>query len=149
MVRDISPSVLLVDDDPDDHTMLRIARGRASLNWRLSVAHDADGCFVQLDSRDPPRLIMLDLNMPRVDGWSVLAQIRDHARYCVTPVVIYTTASDYRFVERAYALGANAYVVKPGTAAELVDYLTAMDRFWFETVDLPTSEPKGREGDRV
>jgi chemotaxis family two-component system response regulator Rcp1 len=132
------PLVLQVDDDIDDHTMLQIALRRAGLEWNLQFASDSGECFRHLDERPQPRLVLLDLNLPKVDGWQILAQIRDHQHWRMVPVIIYSTAFDQTYVDRAYASGANAYLAKPDTIAILIDQLTAIDRFWFKQASLPT-----------
>lgn len=132
------PLVLQVDDDVDDHTMLQIALRRAGLEWNLQFAGNAEECFQRFDAYPQPRLILLDLNLPRIDGWQILDRIREHQPWRQLPVIIYSTAFDQTYVDRAYAKGANAYLAKPDTIAILIDQLTAIDRFWFQQASLPT-----------
>jgi CheY-like chemotaxis protein len=84
-----------------------------------------------------PDLILLDLNMPKMDGREVLAAIKPDPVLRQIPVVILTTSSADRDVIQSYDLGANAYVVKPVDLSQLMTIVTKLEEFWFTIVRLP------------
>ena len=84
-----------------------------------------------------PDLILLDLNMPRMDGREVLAQIKDDPQLRTVPVVILTTSAAERDLVKTYDLHANAYVVKPLDLDQFIDVVQAIESFWFTIVKLP------------
>jgi CheY-like chemotaxis protein len=82
-----------------------------------------------------PALILLDLNLPKLDGFEVLRAIRADARLRAIPVVVVSSSSDGRQVRQAYELGANAYMVKP--LNDFVDLVGDFERFWLQRAELP------------
>jgi CheY-like chemotaxis protein len=84
-----------------------------------------------------PELIMLDLKMPRLDGFDVLAWLRAQPRHRATPVVIFSGSDDHGDVTRAYLLGANSYMVKPTQTAEMPELVRALETYWRRYVKLP------------
>lgn len=84
-----------------------------------------------------PELILLDLNMPRKDGREALAEIKADPDLRRIPVVVLTTSSSPEDVRRAYSLGANSYVTKPGSYEGLVAAVRALQTWWFGCVTLP------------
>ena len=122
------PLVLLVDDSADDATLVRIVFERAGFVQPLQFAHDGegviaylrgDGGFADRQKFPLPTAVLLDLNLPRQNGFAVLAWIRqqpEHRRRCVYILSASNRAED---IQRAYELGANSYLVKPSTLDEL------------------------------
>ena len=84
-----------------------------------------------------PGLILLDLNMPRKDGRTVLKEIKSDPILRQIPVVVLTTSKADEDVYRSYDLGVNSYIVKPVTFEALVDILQTLEKYWFEIVELP------------
>jgi CheY-like chemotaxis protein len=84
-----------------------------------------------------PGLILLDLNMPKMDGRTVLKELKSDPELRSIPVVILTTSKDDEDVYRSYDLGVNSYIVKPVTFEALVDILQTLEKYWFEIVELP------------
>jgi two-component system, response regulator len=82
-------------------------------------------------------LILLDLNMPRKDGREALKEIKSDPRLRSIPIVILTTSKAEEDIFRAYDLGVNSFIVKPVTFQSLVDLTLALNRYWFEIVELP------------
>jgi CheY-like chemotaxis protein len=85
-----------------------------------------------------PGLILLDLNMPRMDGREALQRIKSDATFRRIPVIVLTTSEAEQDIIESYDLGVNAYVTKPVTFDELVSALQALGEFWFEIVKLPS-----------
>lgn len=86
---------------------------------------------------DNPMLIMLDLNMPGMDGFQVLQRIRQDASIRQIPVVIWTTSSNEKDIDTCYHMGANAYMQKPVTLDDVMEAIRHIKEYWFETVLLP------------
>ena len=149
MVRaDTSDRTVLVmaDDDPADCLLTEKALRKAEITCPLYVVHDGAELMDYLTRRgdysDPaaaprPSLILLDLNMPKVNGTEVLARLRDEPELCRIPVVVFTTSDEERDIATSYALGANAYMVKPSAFDDMVSVARVVKAHWLETVRLP------------
>jgi CheY-like chemotaxis protein len=130
--------VLLADDDPRDVELTLAALAEHKLANEVVVARDGVEALDYLYRRgrfaertpDPPVVVLLDLKMPRVDGLEVLRQIKADAALKTIPVVILTSSRESRDIELGYALGANAYVVKPVNFADFQRAVTETGRFW-------------------
>lgn len=134
--------VLLVEDDPGDVLMTREAFEHYKLRNVLDVVTDGEQALQFLrrsgDYADAPRpgLILLDLNLPRVDGLEVLAEIKADPVLKVIPVVILTTSQAQQDVLRSYALHANAYVSKPVDFEGFMEAIRQIDSFFVTLVKL-------------
>ena len=134
--------VLLVEDDPGDVLMTREAFEYHKLRNVLDVVTDGEQALQFLrrsgDYADAPRpgLILLDLNLPRVDGLEVLAEIKADPVLKVIPVVILTTSQAQQDVLRSYALHANAYVSKPVDFETFMEVIRQIDNFFVTVVKL-------------
>jgi CheY-like chemotaxis protein len=136
--------ILIADDDEDDRLMLRDALREARMESDLRFVSDGVELLDYLHRRgrhssDAPRpgLILLDLNMPRMDGREALAAIKSDAALRSIPVVVLTTSKDAQDVATSYDLGVNAFITKPVTYLGLVEVMKVVARFWLEIVDLP------------
>jgi CheY-like chemotaxis protein len=120
------PEIVLVEDDAREAELVVSALGP-----EVRVATVADGAAVLARLRaQPPRLVLLDLKMGGATGFDVLAAIRGDPVLRTVPVVVLTSSSDPRDVERAQSLGAHGYVVKPIAHERLAERLGALRRFW-------------------
>jgi len=134
--------VLLVEDDPGDVLMTREAFEYHKLRNVLHVVTDGEQALQFLrrtgDYADAPRpgLILLDLNLPRVDGLEVLAEIKSDPVLKIIPVVILTTSQAHEDVLRSYALHANAYVSKPVDFERFMEAIRQIDSFFVTVVKL-------------
>src|SRR5262244_4428009 len=134
--------VLLVEDDPGDVLMTREAFEHHKLRNVLHVVTDGEQALQFLrragDYADAPRpgLILLDLNLPRVDGLEVLAELKSDPVLKVIPVVILTTSQAHEDILRSYALHANAYVSKPVDFERFMDVIRQIDNFFVTVVKL-------------
>lgn len=85
-----------------------------------------------------PHLILLDLNMPRMDGFEVLSAIRDDDGLKDLPVVVLTTSDSRSDIMRCYKMGANSFVTKPTGFSALQEMFRSLEHYWFDTVTVPT-----------
>jgi len=120
----MTPALLIVEDDPDDLFLLQ--RALARLDCRLPQHCFGDGIELlahldQLAPGDPlPALLLLDLNLPRMDGREALRRLRDHPSLQALPVVVLSTSREQRDREAVMALGAQAFLSKPDSLGGLV-----------------------------
>jgi CheY-like chemotaxis protein len=131
--------LLLVEDDPDHVLLIQRALARASLVNPLKIVRDGEEAIQYLSgsgeyddrARYPlPSLILLDLKLPRKSGLEVLEWIRKHPTLKLLPVVVLTSSSESRDVERAYALGVNSYLVKPVRFEDLLEMVKSIGMYW-------------------
>jgi chemotaxis family two-component system response regulator Rcp1 len=89
-----------------------------------------------------PDLLVLDLNLPRKDGWAVLSEIKSDAKLSNIPVVVFTTSQANSDITRSYELGANCYLRKPGNLKDYLAVVQSMANFWFGFASLATKRDK-------
>lgn len=131
--------ILLVEDNPDDVELTRIAFAEAKVANRLEVAGDgaealdylfARGRYAHRDPGDLPAIVLLDLNLPKVDGREVLQAIRANEMTRALPVVVLTTSTEPFDVEASYALGVNSYIRKPVDFEQFVWAVKQVGLYW-------------------
>jgi len=138
--------VLLVEDDPADVELTRETLVDAKVMTSLHVVGDGLEALAFLNREgkyaDAPRpdLILLDLNLPRMDGRALLAEIRADDRFRSIPVVVLTTSQAEEDIIKSYRLGANCYITKPVGLAEFARVVNAIEDFWFTVVCLPSEK---------
>jgi CheY-like chemotaxis protein len=139
-------SILLADDDPDDREMTRKALEKNHLANDLHTVTNGEELLDFLRHRGPyappahaptPGLILLDLNMPKMDGREALAEIKKDPALRRIPVVVMTTSRAEQDILCTYALGSNSFISKPVTLAALVEVMRVLGQYWFEVVRLP------------
>jgi CheY-like chemotaxis protein len=148
-----SVTILLADDDEDDRELIRDALPDSDLAQDMKCAVDGQDLLDYLRHQgrwaesgvDAPRpaIILLDLNMPKMDGREALAEIKRDDSLRRIPVVVLTTSKDEIDVFSTYDLGVSSYITKPATFAELTEIMRAWTRYWFEVVELPNGEVLG------
>jgi len=135
--------VLLVEDNQDDVELTLHALQAAKIRNRVHVARDGAEALDFLFRRGEyqnvptPDLILLDLNLPKVDGREILEEIKRDERLGRIPVIVVTSSQAEEDVARSYRLHANAYVTKPIDPAVFLRAVNAIGRFWLEIVRLP------------
>ncbi len=140
-----SGRILLVEDNAGDALLAREALRDAKMTNALDWVQDGAEAIDFLRRRGPhaeakrPDLILLDLNMPRMDGWEVLAEIKNDPDLRRIPVVVLTTSQSETDVRRCYDLHANCYISKPIGFHEFVQTVKAIEHFWFDLALLPES----------
>ena len=135
--------VLLVEDDPGDVLMTREAFAQNKVANRLAVVSDGESAMRYLRKEGEhadaptPDLVLLDLNLPRMDGREVLAAMKSDDALRSIPVVVLTTSEAEEDVLRSYALHANAYVTKPVDFERFIAVVRQIDDFFVQVVRLP------------
>jgi CheY-like chemotaxis protein len=143
-----TPIILLVEDLEDDVTLIRRAFGQAGLTSPLQVVRDGEqvlaylggtGKYANRDEFPLPDLILLDLKMPGMDGFEVLQWLRNQPGISRIAVIVLTSSDNLYDVNRAYALGANTFLVKPTDFNNYVNLTKLVSDFWINTAKLPES----------
>jgi CheY-like chemotaxis protein len=135
--------ILLAEDDPDDQLLTRRALHQGPASVAMTVVEDGAELLQFLRREDEyegarrPDLILLDLNMPRMDGREALREIKTDPELRRIPVVVLTTSEAERDILESYNLGVNAFVTKPVSFDALADAMEALGEFWFDFVRLP------------
>jgi CheY-like chemotaxis protein len=140
----VAAKVLVVDDEPQILTAL--ARGLQRVGHEVIVARNGEDALDFLFSRGDhegrpkerkPRLIILDISLPGINGFGVVRQLRTHPDYRHTPVVILTTSDEQSDILQSYDLGANSYLCKPVDFESFADILEQVSQYWLETNSTP------------
>lgn len=131
--------ILVFEDDPNDALLLQRALKKNDMNNPVHVVTNGEDGIAYLERRGPfadrekfpfPRVILLDLKMPRKGGLEVLEYLRQHPELKVIPTIVFTSSRETQDVERAYDLGANAFMVKPHDFEGLVAVMRKIREFW-------------------
>ena len=131
--------ILLVEDNPQDLELTRRALQKAHIANRIQIARDGvealdyvfgEGTFAGRRIEDAPRLILLDLKLPKVDGLEVLQRIKSDPRTKTIPVVILTSSKEQRDVVESYRLGVNSYIVKPVDFDQFAAAVQQLGLYW-------------------
>lgn len=137
--------ILLVEDDPADQELTRRALDEGKVRNELRIVSDGEQALDYLFRRgryaDPalsprPDLILLDLNLPKLDGRQVLENIRLTPELRRIAVVVLTTSNQEEDIVRSYDLGANSYITKPVDLSQFLRVVQALQEYWFEIVVL-------------
>ncbi|MCK4224312.1 MAG: response regulator [candidate division Zixibacteria bacterium] len=141
--------ILLAEDDPGDQELTRRALEQSRIRNELYIVEDGEEALDYLLRRgkyeDPasspkPDLMLLDLNMPKMDGKQLLKQMRADPNLRRIPVVALTTSKQESDIIRTYDLGANSYIVKPVNMDQFINAVKVLKDYWFQIVVLP---PRG------
>lgn len=147
-------TILMAEDDPDDRMLTKLAFEEAHLANDLRFVEDGEELMAYLHQmgkyRAPgaaprPGLILLDLNMPRMDGREALGEVKADSGLRQIPVVVLTTSKAEEDILRTYDLGVNSYITKPVTFDDLVGVIKVLGHYWLEIVELPCQETDARD----
>jgi two-component system, response regulator len=148
MTEDLPVEILLVEDNPNDVKLTLHALKRHRLTNRIHVVRDgaealeflfATGAYAHRQGADSPRVVMLDLKLPRVDGIEVLREIRRNPSTHTLPVVILTSSREERDITETYNLGANSYIVKPVDFDQFTEAVRQFGLYWLLLNQAPTA----------
>jgi len=139
--------ILLIEDNPNDAEMAIRALRKSNLANHLVHLEDGQqaldylfgtGAYTDRGANEQPRLVLLDLKLPKVDGLEVLGQLRAHELTQRLPIVMLTSSQETRDVAESYRLGANSYVVKPVDSEKFSEALCNLGHYWLELNQPPT-----------
>jgi len=138
----LETDILLVEDSPEDADLAVHALRREHLANHIYIARDGEealdflfcrGAFASRTFEYPPKLVLLDLKLPKVDGIEVLRQVKNDARTKTIPVVVMTSSKEERDLVRSYDLGANSYIQKPVDFEQFRQTVKAVGLYWLVT----------------
>lgn len=141
--------ILLVEDNPDDLKLCLRALKKAALSNRIQVARDGaealdwifcEGAHATRQIEDAPKVILLDLKLPKVDGLEVLQRIKSDPRTKSIPVVVLTSSREQSDVVRSYNYGVNSYVVKPVNFESFATAVQELGMYWLLLNQPPAAE---------
>ncbi|AXR81568.1 response regulator [Natrarchaeobaculum sulfurireducens] len=148
--REIEPSdvadILLVDQSPGDVRLIEEGFADGSIVNQVHAVADGESALEFLrkegeyEDAPSPKLILLDLHLPKLSGEALLAELEDDPDFRQTPVIVLTSSSAEEDVVRSYDLNANAYIQKPVEPMDFVTIARAIEDFWLALVELPCTE---------
>ena len=146
--------ILLVEDNPDDEALTLRALKKNNITNKIVVARDGvealdylfgTGMYAARDTSVEPELILLDLKLPKIDGFEVLKKLRADERTKLLPVVILTSSKEQQDVVNGYGLGANSYVRKPVDFQNFVEAVAQLGLYWLVLNERPPTDPRSRQ----
>ena len=139
-------NIIVAEDDEDDFKIIRETLKSLLPGNGLTWVKDGEelldclrhhGAFADKPAGNVTPIVLLDLNMPRMDGREALRHIRNDARTKHVPVIVLTTSGAERDIQAMYDLGANSFVRKPDRYDQFVEVIKAIEKYWIETVEVP------------
>ena len=132
------PRVLIVDDDPCHLRIVKYTSDKTKWIHELKDFLDASEALEYLRTSGwRPHLIIIDLNMPRMNGFELLRELKNDPELAMIPVLVLTPSSSPKDIKQAYGLHANGFVTKPSDLAEYSEVWTSIESFWFKTACSP------------
>ena len=137
--------ILLAEDDPGDQELIRRAFRESRFTNELRFVNDGEevldylfqrGKYSEPSENPSPDLLLLDLNMPKMDGKEVIEKVRAVPELCSLPIVVLTTSQSEEDILRSYRLGANSYIIKPLTLNKFLSAIHKLESYWLEIVVL-------------
>jgi CheY-like chemotaxis protein len=135
--------ILLVEDNEGDVVLTLEAFESIRLANNVHVVNDGEEAIQYLNKEgrfsgvDEPDMILLDINLPKIDGKEVLHYIKTHDRFKVIPVVILTSSASERDINETYSKHANCYITKPVDFSKFITVIKSIETFWINIVQLP------------
>ncbi len=123
-------AILLVEDSPDDIALTLRALKKCNLANGVHVARDGVEAMEWLHAHQRPKVMLLDLKLPKLSGLEVLAQVRQDPALSTVPIVMLTSSREEPDVAKAYALGANSYIVKPVDFDQFMNAVSQIGLYW-------------------
>jgi chemotaxis family two-component system response regulator Rcp1 len=145
----ISDPILLVEDSENDILITKRAWKKGHIKNPLHIVNDGEEAisFLRREGRHSeapaPSLILLDLKMPRMDGFEVLSEIKKDQRTKSIPVIVLTSSNRSSDIDRAYELGCNSYIVKPVNFEKFINAIVGLSHYWLEICTIPSYAPTG------
>ena len=131
--------ILLVEDNPNDEELTLYALKKNNITNQIQVVRDGaealeylfcTGAYVNRQINEPPKVVLLDLKLPKVDGLEVLEQVKTDPRTRAIPVVVLTSSQEERDIVESYQLGVNSYIVKPVDFEQFIEAVRQLGMYW-------------------
>ncbi|MEG8946219.1 response regulator [Rosettibacter firmus] len=138
-------TILIIDDNPNDTFLMLEALDEITKKYEVKIFNDSEKALEYLNSKNSnenfiiPSLILLDVKMPKINGFEILKTIKSNNALKFIPVVMFSSSKEKSDLEKCYMLGANAFVVKPTNFDEFINTLKSIGNFWLEINELPLS----------
>ena len=138
-------SILMAEDDIEDQMLIREALKESDANYNLTIVNNGEELVDYLNQRGTysgvslPKIVLLDLNMPRKNGHEALAEIKANPNLKQIPIIVLTTSDAEEDIQSTYSMGVSSYICKPVRFQELVDLVNTLGHYWFELVQLPSN----------
>jgi CheY-like chemotaxis protein len=135
--------ILLVEDNQDDVLITKRAWNKGRIRNKLYVVNDGEEALEFLfkqgeySNAPTPGLMLLDLKMPRVDGFEVLTKIKQDTKLKVLPIIVLTTSNRDQDIQRAYSLGCNSYILKPVSYEKFIEAVNTIKKYWMTMCEIP------------
>ena len=137
--------IFVAEDDEDDQFLLRSAFADTGMACKLVFFSDGEQLINELALTEKrPTLVLLDLNMPIMDGFQTLRLLRNNDAYKTIPVLVLTTSSQREDVSLAYSMGANSFIIKPHQYADLTRTVEQLQQFWLSTASISKATSRKR-----
>ena len=155
---DGNSDILIVEDDRDDLDLAMHALEREHVANKIFCVRDGEealdflfcrGVFADRSFEHPPKVVLLDLKLPKVNGIEVLKQIKEDSRTRHIPVVILTSSKEERDLVSSYNLGANSYIQKPVDFAQFRETVKSLGLYWLLVNQMPLSHARAKEAGRT
>ncbi|MFD2570826.1 response regulator [Spirosoma soli] len=140
----VSPTytIYIAEDDEDDRLIIKQVFTDMTEDCSLHFFNEGQSLLdhlITLSAEHLPTLILLDLNMPKIDGYAVLQAMRANEMLKEVPVLVLSGTGSYQSVKQSYRLGANTFMSKPSNLTQFVNLVSVMQQHWLRTVILPTN----------
>ena len=131
--------ILLVEDNPNDEELTLYALKKNNITNQIQVVRDGaealeylfcTGAYAHRRINEPPKVVLLDLKLPKVDGLEVLEQVKTDPRTRAIPVVVLTSSQEERDIVESYQLGVNSYIVKPVDFEQFIEAVRQLGMYW-------------------
>jgi CheY-like chemotaxis protein len=135
--------ILLAEDNPDDVLITKRAWSKGLIKNKLYVVNNGEEALKFLfkqgeySNAPTPSLMLLDLKMPRVDGFEVLKTVKQDAKLKMLPIIVLTTSNREQDIQRAYELGCNSYIMKPVSYEKFIEAVNTIQRYWMTMCEIP------------
>ncbi len=133
--REIKPKILLIEDNPVDIDLTQRAFSKQMINCTIEISRDGEEANEAIQRWEagletPPAIILMDLKMPRMDGFDVLKILRQYPMSSKIPVIVLTSSNEETDISKAYQLGANSYLLKPIDYSKFVSLVQMVVQYW-------------------
>ena len=144
-----TPVILLADDNPADQNLTKRSIHKSAVKCDLRIVSDGEELIDYLSNSEKhlsvhgfrkPSIIILDLNMPRMDGRQVLKVIKSNPGYSEIPVIVFSTSNHKKDISTSYRLGCSSFITKPADVHEFMDAIKEICSYWFNLVKLPDTQ---------